>query len=79
MDFTTWLTAWLDRHPLRAPDALDRARYTAQVMRRILDETPSHVPAARWFACLRQGSPLRSRGFAPAQQGFGRQAAAGGS
>lgn len=49
MDFTAWLTNWLTRHPLQAPDALDRARYTAQVMRKLTDETPPPFPAARWF------------------------------
>ena len=50
MDFTAWLTSWLTRHSLQEPDALDRVRYTAQVMRKLTDETPSPFPAARWFA-----------------------------
>ena len=50
MDFTTWLKTWLTQHPLKAPETLDRARYTAQVMRTITDEIPLPVPAARWFA-----------------------------
>ncbi len=50
MDFTAWLKAWLGRHPLQEPDAPDRARYTAQVMRQITDKAPLSTPAARWFA-----------------------------
>ena len=50
MDFTAWLTSWLARHPLQAPDALDRARYTAQVMQKLTDEMPRPFPAARWFS-----------------------------
>ena len=49
MEFTAWLNTWLARHPLRAPDELDPARYTAQVMRKLTDEAPRPLPAARWF------------------------------
>lgn len=46
MDFSTWLTQWLARHPLREPDAHDHARYTAEVMTRIHTLTQ---PARRWL------------------------------
>ena len=60
MDFTAWLNTWLARHPLRAPDELDPARYTAQVMRKLTDETPLPLPPTHWFACLRQGFGRRA-------------------
>ncbi len=34
MDFMTWLSRWLQRHPLKTPDQ-DRVRYTAEVMTRV--------------------------------------------
>ncbi len=46
MDFTTWLTTWLSRHPLQMPQEPDRARYTADVMTRIRAlEPPAASPA----------------------------------
>lgn len=46
MDFMTWLTRWLVRHPLKTPEQ-DRSRFTAEVMARVrrLAESPS--PEAR--------------------------------
>lgn len=35
MDFTTWLRQWLERHPLKGPPDLDRARFTVEVMARV--------------------------------------------
>ena len=55
MDFHTWLKDWLARHPLREPRELDRASYTAEVMRTITEEAPRPVPIGRWLARLRQG------------------------
>ena len=49
MDFHTWLKDWLARHPLREPRGLDRARYTAQVMRNITEGAPQPRPAFSWI------------------------------
>ena len=45
MDFMTWLTRWLIRHPLKTPEG-DRSRFTAEVMARVrrLAEGPSPAP-----------------------------------
>ena len=53
MDFSTWLTHWLTRHPLKEPPSPDRADYTREVMAtvRTLDRpVPAPVPARPWFS-----------------------------
>ena len=56
MDFSTWLTQWLARHPLREPTAPDRAGYIAEVMARVhtLTQPALHQsgagPARRWLS-----------------------------
>lgn len=48
MDFASWLQSWLTRHPLKAPRAIDRADYTADVMARLKAEAPVPVRAPWW-------------------------------
>ncbi|MBI1991902.1 MAG: hypothetical protein HYY59_03450 [Candidatus Omnitrophica bacterium] len=54
MLFTTWLQAWLSRHPLKGPSGVERARFTDEVMARVraLGLTSKEILAAdplrRW-------------------------------
>ena len=51
MDVASWFRAWLTRHPLKEPPALDldRSRYTAEVMARVKAHGQTvWVPARRW-------------------------------
>lgn len=54
MSLTTWLQAWVARHPLREPADCDRARFTTEVMARINAlapaprPVPSLVPSPQW-------------------------------
>ena len=45
MEFTSWLTTWLARHPLKTPSEIDPTRYTTEVMTRVRAVTPAAAPA----------------------------------
>ena len=52
MDILPWLTTWLQRHPLKAPSALDHPQYTAEVMARvraIAQPNRSNKPYRLWI------------------------------
>ena len=52
MDFTTWLTQWFARHPLKAPADEHSAQYTLEVMQQVkalAHPVPSPRPTRIWF------------------------------
>ena len=48
MEFTSWLTTWLARHPLKTPSEIDPTRYTTEVIARVkaLAPTPTSRPVS---------------------------------
>ena len=55
MDFSEWLTAWLARHPLKAPADTDRRRFANAVMARVQSE--ASAPTTHWAHRLAAGWP----------------------
>ena len=47
MESTSWLHRWLKRHPLKEPTAIERSRYTAEVMAKVrAQHHPAEAPMA---------------------------------
>lgn len=49
MDFSRWLTAWLRRHPLKAPSDMGPA-YTREVISKLGRETQRTASPVRWWS-----------------------------
>ncbi len=50
MDFMTWLTTWLAKHPLKAPSDAVQRRYTAEVMEQVRAlHAPVRAPRSSWL------------------------------